>query len=78
MIARDAVGDGSIDVLVCSFDKSNGIPCQLSDHASGTWQTAVRFNGYPTDESAGDIKRALKTGEITPVSKRWPDIKAAN
>lgn len=78
LIARDIDGDGSVDALLCSFGKPDEIPCQLWDHASGTWQTAVHFNWYATDESAGDIKRALKDSEITPVPKRWPDIKAAN
>lgn len=78
LIARDVDGDGSIDALLCSFDKPRWIPCQLWDHASGTWHAAMHFKWYPAEELSADVKRALKAGEITPVPKRWPDIKAAN
>lgn len=73
-IARDFDGDGSVDALLCHLSSSSFVSCQLWDRSSGSWRAAARLNWYGGDANA--IRRALRTGEIDLVPKRWPGLKA--
>lgn len=75
-IARDFDGDGSVDALLCNLGSSGFVACQLWDRSGGTWHAAAKFNWYGGD--ANVLRRALRTGEITLVPKRWPGLKVGD
>ncbi|NCT68262.1 MAG: DUF4153 domain-containing protein [Rhodanobacteraceae bacterium] len=75
-LARDFDGDGSIDALLCGLGDAGLVRCQLWDRSDGSWRVAARFDWY--GDTATELKRALRAGEVTPAPRRWPDLKAGD